>query len=115
MSILDRFIKRKVAEVAPQVIRDNLPALVERVAKELVDDLWQNEPRYRFIKWMQWEMQRVDPNMSNERSFEVAKQTLILNLEDEKVDFGHPDYCWDEGGAKDLIHAYEIDHWESAP
>ena len=114
MSILDYFIRRKVREIAPQVIRENLPAIAERIAADMVKDLWSTEPRFRFLKWMQWEMQRVDPSLSAERSFAIAKETLRTNLADDKCEFGDPRFAWDEGGAIDLIHAYEIDHWERA-
>lgn len=73
-------------------------------------------PEYKwfwFVKHMQGEMMRVDPSMDGKQAFDVAMVAYKDFLHDEKIEFGDPAYAWDKDGEIDLIHAMEIDHWES--
>ena len=97
-----------------EAVRAGVASAVDKAIKEAVADYYRKSPRFRFIKWMQLEMQQVDPTIGAKRSFEAARNTLNEHLRDEKIKFGDTRYAWDRGGAIDLIHAYEIDHWEAA-
>lgn len=73
-------------------------------------------PEYRwfwFVKAMQGRMMDVDPSMDGKLAFDVAMRAYRDFLKEEKIEFGHPDYDWSAAGARDLIEAMEIDHWES--
>lgn len=88
---------------------------------KLVDDVVREElrkPKYAwfwFVKHMQARLLEVDRSLSAKRSFQIAKQAYREFLKDEKIEFGDPRYDWTRHGARELIHAYEIDHWESRP
>ena len=125
MSIFDRWARRigenaareALAEKQPQIraaIVEAIEPALKRAVNGIVADYYRKTPRFRFIKYMQSEMLRIDPNMTPKRSFETARDTLNHFLADEKIEFGDGRYSWDKGGAIDLIHAYEIDHWERA-
>ena len=109
--------KKALKEAQPQMraaIKAGVGSAVDSAVKEIVADLYEKSPQFRFIKYMQFELQRVDTTMSNKRAFRMAKQVLHDHLKDEGISFGDDRYAWDRGGAIDLIHAYEIDYWEAA-
>jgi len=102
--------KGEISEAIVEAVKPELTRAVERV----VADHFRKSPRFRFIKYMQFELQRIDKNMSNKIAFRTARATLHEHLRDEKIEFGDERYAWGKGGAVDLIHAYEIDHWDRA-
>lgn len=124
MGVFDRWARRIGEDAAKSAWEDAKPEIHKAVVdaiepimsaavNDIVADYYRKSPRFRFIKYMQAEMLRVDPKMGDSRSFEAARDTLNLFLKDDKIKFGDERYAWDKGGAIDLIHAYEIDHWES--
>lgn len=123
MGLFDAWARRIGRDAAKQAYEESRPeirkAIVEAVepalkdaVQKIVAEYYRKSPRFRFIKYMQAEMLRVDPTMSAKLSFGTARNTLNEHLIDERIEFGDERYAWDRGGAVDLIHAYEIDHWE---
>lgn len=125
MGIFDRWAKRIGERAAKDAWEQQKPAIHKAVVEalepalkkavgEIVAEYYRKSPRFRFIKYMQAEMERVDPTMNHKASFEAARDALNEYLRDEGVQFGDSQYAWDKGGAIDVIHGYEIDHWERA-
>ncbi len=126
MSILNRWAKRIGENAADEALKDAQPEIdkamkdalepliksaVEKVFKTALDDLYENSPRFRFVKWMQAELERVGKDMTHQQSFKMARDTLFEFLKDEKIEFGDSNFAWDRSAAIELIQAYEIDHW----
>lgn len=88
---------------------------VDRHADAAIDRAIAASPVIQFIKAMQTQMLAVDPNMDAREAWNVACGTLRDFLHEEGVKFGDPAHDWTRDGAVDLIHEYEIHHWEMQP
>lgn len=107
MGWLDPLIKRAVTEVVEKSIPQHIDAAIDRA---LADN-----PRIQFIKTMQMQMLACDPDMDKREAWNVAVNTLRAFLEEEETKFGDPAFDWTRSGAVEMIHEYEIHHWEPRP
>lgn len=85
---------------------------LDRIIREMLA-----EPKFAwfwFIKEMQWRMMEVDKTLSGKRAWQLAIAAYRQHLEDEEIEFGDPRFSWDRDGARELIEAYEIEHWDAA-
>lgn len=89
-----------------------MPKIAERIGREIIADLWRTDPLFRFIKWTQQRLQEADPRLPDKRAFFMAKECIREHLKDEQIEFGDPRFAWDREGARELVEAYQIDHWE---
>lgn len=113
-SSLKRAIDRGVEHGVRQAM-DQFTAPGGKLDEMILAELKKPENRwFWFVKAMQAKMMTVDPAMDGKLAYDVAVSTLRDFLRDEKIKFGDPDYDWSDAGARDLIQAMEIDHWESA-
>lgn len=67
--------------------------------------------RVEFVGWIADHFQeRHTPPLDREKALAMADETMAYQEED--APFGHPDYSWDRGGAKEIAQD-EIDStWE---
>ena len=107
MGCLVPLIKRTVESAVIAQLPRHLDAAIDRAIA--------NSPVIQFIKTMQMQMLACDPDMDVREAWNVAASTLRSFLSDENVKFGDPNYDWSRSGAVDLIHEYEIHHWEPRP
>lgn len=113
MGWLDRAIGRGVKKGVEQAVaefakRGKLDAIVLEVLKQ---------PRNKwfwFVKAMQARVMEVDKTLTGKRAWQIAAAAYREYLKDEKIAFGDPRYDWSRSGARDVIQAYEIDHWDAA-
>lgn len=112
---LERAKPRPLAVICDEAVSDWL----KNDGKALVQSIFDEEvakPEYaafRFVKQIQAELQRVDKSLHDITAFKLAGGVYRQCLQDEKIAFGDPAYSWDAAAARDLAHAYEIDHWEA--
>lgn len=122
MGIIDRIVKNEVDAVIKREMGGMLKREIEKAMLNIAEDavrgvvqrMWDTNPHFRFIKWGQYELQRVDPTLTDEKAFYLSRDTINEHLADEKIKFGDDGYSWDEDGAKEIMQAYQIDHWEQA-
>lgn len=107
MGLLDWTIRRSVEKAVQETIDQKLT--------EAINDAVDNNPRIKFVKAMQMQMLGCDPKMDPREAWNAAVEALKLFCEEEGCKFGDPRFDWTRAGAVDLIHEYEIHHWESAP
>ena len=94
--------------------------IAQGLAKDLYppkvpDSLWGSTPEHRFIRQIKRELARHDHTLAGREGTEMARHILEQHLEDERAKFGDPRFSWDEQGAIDLAHAYEIEYWDTRP
>jgi hypothetical protein len=104
--MFDRLIQRTVEKTVRETIDRQVDAAVDRIVR--------NHPRFQFVKTMQLQMLGCDPQMNSRKAWNAAVEALNCFLADEDCEFGDPRFDWTRSGAVDLIHAYEIHHWEAA-
>lgn len=105
MGWLDSAIRRGVESGVKASLDKHLDAAIDKAIK--------NSPLITFIKAGQMEMLRVDPSMDMRAAWEASRVALVDFLSDEKIKFGDARYDWTPDAAVDLVHAMEIDYWES--
>lgn len=106
---IDKRIERSVDEflAGPKFAAIMDKAVLETLAKPEFDGFW-------FVKHMQARMMEVDKTLTGRRAWTIAATAYREYLSSKKIEFGDPQYAWDRVGARDVIQAMEIDHWESA-
>lgn len=106
---IDRGVKKGVKQAVDNLITSGAldKAILDVLAKPKFKWFW-------FVKHMQKRMMEIDKTLTGKRAYGIALNTYRDFLNEEKIEFGDPAYDWSEDAARDLIQAYEIDHWESA-
>ena len=107
--LIDRGVKRGVETGVQQAV-DSF--IASGKLDKIIDEAIAASPFMQFVLAMKNEMLRVDPKMSGKAAWDTAMRVYRDFLNDEKTKFGDPAFDWSKGGAVDLIHSYEIDHWE---
>lgn len=107
MGWLNRKIERAVTDAVADGIDRHLDTAIDRAIAQ--------SPVFQFLKAMQMQMLGCDPKMKPRDAWRVAQDTLRTFREEEECEFGDPRFDWSREGAIDLIHEYEIHHWESTP
>jgi hypothetical protein len=74
--------------------------------------LWGPLPEHRFMQQIKKELVIHDLTLAGRKGTEMARNILEQHLKDENVKFGDPRFSWDETGAIELAHAYEIEYWD---
>ena len=70
--------------------------------------------REEFVGWIADRFQEKHvPPLARDKALSMAEQCLAYSEAD--APFGHPDYCWDRGGACDLADDEIETCWETAP
>lgn len=98
---------RPMSEIIDEVLNEKKVEIAKDIAKQMLKD-----PLVLFLKQIQWELMKVDPNLSPESAFSTAKVVLSEFLKDEKISFGDSKFDWDEEAAIELAWAYEIEYWD---
>lgn len=71
--------------------------------------------RAQFIGWIADRFQRRHaPPLQRDEALQMAADTLEA-FEDMEAPFGHPDYNWDEDGARDVADEEIAAGWEFEP
>lgn len=98
---------RPMSEIVDELLQEKKVEIAKDLAKEMMKD-----PLILFLKQIQWELMKVDSNLSPESAFSIAKVVLSEFLKDEKISFGDSKFDWDEEAAIALAWAYEIEYWD---
>lgn len=100
-----------LTEALEKGIADGLHRGAPKMVELVLDSLWKH-PWYPFIAGAQ--LRLIEMGMKPKEAWELARTTCLNYVNEEKLTFGQPDHDWSPSGGRDVVQAYEIDHWESA-
>lgn len=100
-------LQSAIEEGLSEGLKGAVPSMVDTALKAL----WQNRWYPMFVGG---QVRLMEAGMKPVEAWDLARKTIAEWAKDERAEFGDPRFGWDVAAGREIVEAYEIEHWEEA-
>lgn len=101
--------KIDIADAILDQVRVGIGAAADGFIEKVIKSLF-SHPAYSVIAGGQ--LLLIERGIDPWKAWKTSRRCLREFMKDHGVAVGDPAYAWDQQGGREIVQAYEIDHWE---